>query len=639
MSVARSLDTITSAEHPMKHVVVVGGGPIGLLVACKLKQLGLDSVTLIDHRAGTYVRSSDYVNDVFHVFTQMLGLPVTASKGRHIKDIERELYKHAASLGVTILNCKFKDFDGLGLKIQDSEEKTSTIPCDIVIDCTGNTRAVIHKVNEHFPQDPKFTLSPNVILTNPYHMHARIKIDNNYYFPPREYQNVNSIDYIKKVESLRRLGWNEFVLPYHYVNKFPSKNKANLYTEAPANLLPEQYQEWAQAVFELNNIMHSPFELHKDSKKYPNKKTISYFKMQPQKVEPAYFYQEKKYPIVFHAGDATCEGVYVMGIGLIYGTQRVTCFLNSLIIKDNEIVQIKIQDYQKSLTEMLKRHSNSVNKTVKEVLNERLIKDYTQLHEKYSDAYKKATTPQDKKVIESELELINIDYKEQLYQNAIRLMTPIKQEDTGFDLSKINAKIDIDTIFKSLNDAIQLPPLTLPADKVKIRLALLDMAKRCQLLAKNLYEQAKYGLAEKYFSMSLNIYSTYFTDKYREEVSVLYSNLMILKNKRNDFISVLKLADKALEVSLTLPEGSLKDKKIAQITYQKTKAILQKTAALTKQVESHHSEIEKLTSQAEEGMNLLRENKYSKGAAVEILKKELNDLKKISTDSAQNKKI
>src|SRR5579871_4592018 len=107
----------------MKNIVIAGAGPIGLYLAIKLKQLGVTNVTVVDPRAGSYSRNGVIDASVFANLERRLGLPVSHSSSRHIKDAERALLGIATKLGVHIKRGEGTTFTGKKMHVIYRKEK------------------------------------------------------------------------------------------------------------------------------------------------------------------------------------------------------------------------------------------------------------------------------------------------------------------------------------------------------------------------------------------------------------------------------------------------------------------------------------------------------------------------------------
>jgi thioredoxin reductase len=122
----------------MSRVVIVGSGPIGLFTAIRLKQLGVQHVTVLDPRAGTYTRPGILDEKVFRKVEEELKCKISYSASRHIKDLERSLYKIARQHHVEILQEKFETFSKGGLAVSRTSDNkslssTHTIPFHAIL--------------------------------------------------------------------------------------------------------------------------------------------------------------------------------------------------------------------------------------------------------------------------------------------------------------------------------------------------------------------------------------------------------------------------------------------------------------------------------------------------------------------------
>src|SRR5579872_2234812 len=105
--------------------VIIGGGPIGLLTALLLSKKKVGKITLVEPRFGEYVRSGNYVKDVFVELSKALDVPleeIQPSYASHIKDVEKILYARIRALGtIEIIHGKFVTYSKKGVHVVENE--------------------------------------------------------------------------------------------------------------------------------------------------------------------------------------------------------------------------------------------------------------------------------------------------------------------------------------------------------------------------------------------------------------------------------------------------------------------------------------------------------------------------------------
>lgn len=245
----------------MKKIVIVGAGPMGLYTAIRLKQVGFTDITLIDPRAGSYLRPGDYIDEIFETIEKNIGQPIPHSDSTQIKRMERELYRIAINEGIAIQRKKFKSFTTGGLQIEGSDE---VIPCDTVLDATGAKRTVVSEVNkqtgkEIFPikraaDNPIKDVLIAYVQMRESELKALKKIDG---IECLDQFDVSALD----IERLRsEFGWLGFKLPFLRV-RLHKENKACFYAELPPGLDKSKHEAWFKALLDIqlkkNNV---PYE-------------------------------------------------------------------------------------------------------------------------------------------------------------------------------------------------------------------------------------------------------------------------------------------------------------------------------------------------------------------------------------------
>ncbi|MBS0351790.1 MAG: hypothetical protein JSR33_11525, partial [Proteobacteria bacterium] len=130
---------------PNGALVFIGDSTAALLNAIFFAQRGVKNISVIGPRLGEYTRSGDLIPEVFEKVSQLIApLEVIPSEGYHIKDIERQMYKHAKKMAIQFIKSSFSHF---GPKRQLILKSGAAIHADILFDCTGTRCAVLKKFN------------------------------------------------------------------------------------------------------------------------------------------------------------------------------------------------------------------------------------------------------------------------------------------------------------------------------------------------------------------------------------------------------------------------------------------------------------------------------------------------------------
>ncbi|MEI6096152.1 MAG: hypothetical protein WCR08_11965 [Gammaproteobacteria bacterium] len=139
----------------MPRIVIAGAGPIGLYTAILLRERYPEvQVTVLDHRIGRFDRPGviaigalEAINESF----ARLGIsPIEVQESGsfppaiHIKDLQKALYERVIDIrDVEFIDKDYFSVDHEGVKVIDDEDLESILdPCDLLIDCTGEDRAV-----------------------------------------------------------------------------------------------------------------------------------------------------------------------------------------------------------------------------------------------------------------------------------------------------------------------------------------------------------------------------------------------------------------------------------------------------------------------------------------------------------------
>ncbi|MHB1949001.1 MAG: FAD-dependent oxidoreductase [Gammaproteobacteria bacterium] len=506
MSNARSLKTITSKTHPMSHIAIAGAGPSGLFLAIRLKQLGIKNVVVVDPRAGTYSRSTDFHPGVFAYLSMVLQIPIPPSIGFHIKDVERILFGLAKDFGVVFHRQSFTAFSKkrkIVLTSAESKEQTE-IPCDILFDCTGTKRVIIKKANESHPNKPKFMITP--IKGNPHktHLFARGVMDST--LSSASHKRVYSLPTPgdsfddKQMQEFRKLGWKQYAAPDFYINEFDKKNKVTLYTQAPEDLKSEDQLKFINTVVSYATRRENiNFQLIHESKKYPDKARVSVFNVEPAITTPDCDLGDDNFPLIFPAGDAFINIPFRKAHSLKHGADRIEALLDSLRIENGEITGINLSQYKDDLQKLKAASIKSIQH------------HFLRSKKRFDTATKNQRL-----------------HYQILWERGFKNLKQIKDKKTGIAIDKISA---LQECIESLLKVRQMPEFHSKKDLTKIDASLWDIAKCSKQAATFLCSIKNYSLASLFYRKALDIYSTCFAGRCTDEITDLCSQLKILSDR------------------------------------------------------------------------------------------------------------
>src|SRR3990167_2714512 len=388
----------------MGHTVIVGAGPIGLYTAIKLKQLGVN-VTVIDPRAGDgYTRPGGLDMRVFDQLERYIGQPIDCSSSRHIKDVERSLYKIAVSLGINIQQQSFNTLVDHGVAVTD-KQSTTVIPCDLVIDCTGSKRAVIHDVNKRHekPPFPIETIGDNPLKN---HFIAYISMtpeDVELLYNPLPIHS-DPLQHTLALESLRaKFGWPEFSEPGFNYQPL-AKNKVCLYFETPPGLEKSQQEAWLTALLQLktgNKDIHFSQTSKPSLEKKPKPK-FTPFTLNPHRTTTVAYKGHDNLPMTLPLGDAQIDADYRLGLGIITGTARVNAWLHSITINHGEITDINLGQYEAEIKPQLLSYEQEIAVSLRDRATQ-LHNDLKIAEQKYRKALQLSTHTDEQLLIEKSL--------------------------------------------------------------------------------------------------------------------------------------------------------------------------------------------------------------------------------------------
>lgn len=249
---------------PATQTVIAGAGPMGLLLAIELHFRGVKELVVVDPHLGEYVRPGDLEPKVIADITKRINqlyakagrkfIPPEFSAARHIKELERFLYRVAGELGITFRRETLQAIEISGqqasLLLVDNEGREVRRPVRNLFDCTGTKRAAMLALNKALSK-PYFIFRQSVTPTMPRHGFFMGWIQDTT-LPFYRHPSVASDDerYVA-FERLRELGWQRFVFPDCHLHACKTKEgraKVRLYMEIPGALKPEELHTWTKAL-------------------------------------------------------------------------------------------------------------------------------------------------------------------------------------------------------------------------------------------------------------------------------------------------------------------------------------------------------------------------------------------------------
>ncbi len=365
------------------NIVIVGGGPAGLLatilLANKLRVIKNAKISLIDPDFGNYVRSGDYVLFVFRELEKALKdhkVPCSIKKpsyAGHIKDAERILFDVVQqqlahdSNKIELIHGKFSTYSSGLVEVicnpgdpSDSKSDpvpkhtTLTIPCNLLIDCTGQKQVVLNEVNnkQGMPIFKKQIYEKNA---HSKHLHATILMKKDYDF---------SFNYImdpliqaERKKALKDLGWPYWANPDGYINQFGGimgigyksekmnrdMVKYHFYSQVPENLKEEtEILKWMKAYMGTQTKGGEPSDIkltHPPNKPSNRKKrSVDIYDHKPSYTTPFHFIDTNNSMLIVPLGDSSFNNHIALGQGLRRAILQIREFTDSILFDSSTIL-------------------------------------------------------------------------------------------------------------------------------------------------------------------------------------------------------------------------------------------------------------------------------------------------------------
>lgn len=580
----------------MKNIVIVGAGPIGLFLAIRLTQikaqygLRLD-ITVVDPRADNYERPGIVAQKALELLSELIGRPVQVARegddtgtSMFIQDLEKSLYRIAKEMGIRIIQSKFEDIEpgAKSIRVSPSEMPEDTIPCDLLLDCSGPRREVVTKLNAALGNPSPFTVKP--VSDNPIKNHfiAYINIDADQAHLLSEKRNKDPLKYALALEKLRhRFGWTEFAEPELSLRKYThtdgsGKIRFYLYYETPPGMTEasqEKREEWLKALLELKTENTDiPFEIEVGKLKFTP------YIVDPRKVEPAMWEGGETHPTVVPCGDAQIEPDYRLGIGIISGLTRADALLGSIQISKGEIF-INPKKYEAALALPLGKHESELVKdySIKtESLNTTTL---TAAKDIYLRALASSKDIEEKAILSHGSDEIDQRMQHHLFQEATTEFAKTADLQGKILLDKygnIKDEIALKRYHDKLKDLASKPPSTKDHGTT---LALINLAKSYKDLAGTvLTKHHKPVDAKKYYEIAIAILKDYPSPNNTMELAKIHSNLALIAKKRNEFDAAIERGDMALALLSQLGESS--SEFAFKVKFNQAGTMIEKAAAI-----------------------------------------------------------
>ena len=383
----------------MPSVAIMGAGPIGLYTAILLKTQYPDlDVRVFDKNADRYARPgviAEMALTTINTSFEKIGIPPLVvnecggtPKAIYIRDLQRALYDKAREFGVAIIAENYVGLDTTDkapITQHPSGSQSKQSPCNLLIDCTGERRAVMSSFQRAQP-----------IATNPVPNHFVAYIDVNHANDTKIHSSIrvkadalrtSGIESISAAELQKRVltnfenlsrfrsetGWKEFEPPKIDIRRWdkPREDVADctagycLYFETPdfsgseeeeeevdEEMLADRHRAYVRSLLR--------FYTGEDIDFYPciEPGTFQPFSVQPKKLETLVD-NTQGFPVIA-LGDSFMSAEYTQGTGVRNGVECVNGLISSLEIG----AEIRVNDalWCSKIAYVINRHTTEVSR-------------------------------------------------------------------------------------------------------------------------------------------------------------------------------------------------------------------------------------------------------------------------------------
>jgi len=379
------------------NVVIVGGGLIGLLTAIMLRRKGVTELQVIDPHAADFVRPGFLNPHVFKtVQAEINGIKTEEFQrfffdnleGGHIKDLKKTLYQLAMEMGITINSHRFTGLSkadspsGKGVTATGIDDEEIFIPAEVVIDCSGTSRSVIHHLNGIQTKPVYREQRVCNVIRHKKHVLANVWASqsdlNKFRRVSMHYSFASSsdTDTAKAWHRLTSMGWQRATFPTFYYHTYQRKGgqaKVCFYAEAPDSLAVGQEKAWVELLLAVATKQES-CELTPltPSKKTPKKDAfrIQQFIVDPHKLvrdgsQPI----DSSLPLVTALGDSEVAAAYRRSHGVSDGARRVAQLVNLVTVDKGAWVDFNPLEYEKTVRTNLNSHEQEIKTLQRDLLD------------------------------------------------------------------------------------------------------------------------------------------------------------------------------------------------------------------------------------------------------------------------------